>query len=82
MKNKRIQDIKFWQYEAEVIFTDGTNVSFVWDAGHDVSEDEAAEWMQEQGVSPESIEAYAYKFPEMFNQLDLAEENCSGEDEE
>lgn len=74
MEKKIIVNIKFCQYEAEIFFTDGTMISFEWEPDYDVSECEIVEWMTERGIAPESIEMYAYKFPEMFNLQSLKED--------
>ena len=69
MEKKIIENVKFWKYEAEITFTDKSQISFVWEPNYDVSESEIEEWMTEQNIAPESIEQYAYQFPNKLTTL-------------
>ena len=75
MVKKIIENIQYFQYEAEITFTDGSSISFVWEPNYDVSEEEIVEWMTEQNIAPESIEMYAHRFPDFYNLELLAENN-------
>ena len=70
MEKKTIENVKFWKYEAEITFTDKS----------DVSESEIEEWMTEQNIAPESIEQYAYQFPNKFNLEVVHEDECLDEE--
>ena len=80
MEKKIIENVKFWKYEAEITFTDKSQISFVWEPNYDVSESEIEEWMTEQNIAPESIEQYAYQFPNNFNLEVVQEDECLDEE--
>ena len=75
MVKKIIENIQYFQYEAEITFTDNSSISFVWEPNYDVSEEEIVEWMTEQDIAPESIEMYAHRFPDFYNLEALAGNN-------
>ena len=62
---RRITSIKFYRTNADVFTTDGC-VSFFWDGEEDVTEEEAAEWMEEQRIDPLSIDRWASSFESHF----------------
>lgn len=74
MGKKIIENIKFWKYEAEIKFTDNSQISFIWEPDYDVSETEIVEWMTKNNIDPASIENYAYKFPDNFS-LEMLQED-------
>ena len=61
----RIHRIQFHEAHAQVECQDGT-LQYDWDGRHDVDEDEAREWMEDQDIDPASIERYADQFEDNF----------------
>ena len=75
MEKRIIENIQYFQYEAEITFTNGSSIFFDWQPPFDVSEEEIIEWMTEQNIAPDSIEMHAHRFPDFFNLESLAENN-------
>ena len=50
-----------------VFCTHDTRLTFEWDGTYDVSEDDAREWLHENGIDPVSIETHADRFEHYFN---------------
>lgn len=62
---KRIINVKFYKSNAEVQTNDGT-IHYEWDGYEDVTEDDAAEWMEEHCIDPLSIKKWADSFETHF----------------
>lgn len=60
-----VHRIEFFDTHAHVECQDGM-IQYDWDGRHDVDEDEAREWMEEQDIDPASIERYADQFEDHF----------------
>lgn len=61
----RIDKVKFYQCNAEIQCQDCT-ISYFWDGEEDVTEEEIAEWMEEQDIDPLSIKNHADSFESHF----------------
>lgn len=61
----RIHKIDFYQNNAEVHCQDST-LTFFWDGEEDVTEEDAAEWMEENAIDPLSIKNHADSFESHF----------------
>lgn len=61
----RIQKIDFSSAGA-VLKCQDTTLSYSWNGKEDVTEEDAARWMEEQGVDPVSIKRHADKFESRF----------------
>lgn len=61
----RIDKVKFYQCNAEIQCQDCT-ISYYWDGEEDVTEEEIAEWMEEQDIDPLSIKNHADSFESHF----------------
>lgn len=61
----RIDKVKFYRCNAEIQCQDGT-ISYFWDGEDDVTEEEIAEWMEEQDIDPLSIKEHADSFVSHF----------------
>lgn len=62
----RISNVKFYQTNATIFFTDGTSLEYMWDGMEDVTEEEIKELLEENDIDAVSIERYASDFVEHF----------------
>lgn len=61
----RIHRIEFFDTHAHVECQDGM-IQYDWDGRHDVTEDEAAEWMEAHDIDPLSIKEHADEFEDNY----------------